>query len=505
MREKKILLSKIIFILLMVFLITILVFYINNIKTNPILMPKCHDCNVIIITPTDIGAKHMSLYGYERDTTPNIDKFAEKSIVFTSAFSPISWSLPAAASLFTSEYPFTHGLMGRNVLDPKEVTLAEILKLYNYTTAAFTGGGDYRSIYGISQGFDIFDDNDKSVIFTGSLNRSTNAALEWLKNNKDKKFFMFVEGYDAHCPFNPPEEYRTLFEQGYNGKLNDSLCVRGLNVKTKTSRNLSEPYIEAVYFENMTISPNYAIFVKVNVTSNDVGHLKSMYDSEIRYADYTLGNFLDSLHSLGILDKTIIIIAGDHGEIFDRNGELIRFGALRGTFYDDVIHVPLIISHPHLKKGEKIDGLAQTIDVMPTILDLLSIPVNHEAQGRSLLPMVNNRSKSIHDYVFSGGRFGSGKSKLFSYMTIHDSIRGKKWKLIFERSLTGEIFIFELYDVEKDTNETNNLIAQEPEIARELKDRLRDWEKSSVKAKKLKEVNLTDAELRAAMEAGYTG
>ncbi len=505
LRKAKSIHSKQIFILLVILLAMSLVFYIKNIKTKSDYIPKCPDCNIIIINPTNIGAKHMSLYGYSRDTTPNINKFAKGSIVFTNAFSPISWSLPAVASLFTSEYPFTHGLMGRNVLDQKEVTLAEILKLYNYTTIAFTGGGDYKSIYGINQGFDLFDDDNKSIIFTGSFNRTLPLGIDWIRKNRDKKFFMFLQGYDAHCPFDPPQEFASLYESGYSGNLKESVCIRNNGNPYDSKINITNYPIPAFYWENMTLSPSYAVLVPVNLTHTDIEHLISYYDSEIKYSDYLVGEFLMNIEKMGVLKNTVVIIVGDHGETFGEHGNLIRLGFVRGTLYDEIIHIPLVMKHPLIKSNKRIDALTQTIDVMPTILDFLGIPINHEVQGKSLLPLINGSDKSIHQYVFSGGRFGRWKSEIFPFTTLHDIIRSQKWKLVFERSTTGEIFAFELYDIETDPNEKNNLIVQEPEIARELKEELQRWEKRTILTKRLKEVNLTDEELMAAREAGYLG
>ena len=483
-------------ILVVILLISFLDVRINN---KPYL-PKCDDCNIIVIVPTNIRADHLSLYGYERKTSPNLDKFAKNGIVFTNAFSQMSWSLPVVASLFTSKYPFTHGLMGRQVLSPNETTLAEILKLYNYTTVAFTSGGDYRSVYGIDQGFDVFDDDDNSIIFTGSFNRTTNEALEWLKNNKNnKKFFMFLQGYDTHCPFNPPSEYLNLFKREYTGNLNDSLCVR--SVGTNPQSNSSNFTITAFYFENMTISPTYSRLVPVNITNKDIEHLISNYDSEIRYVDYLLGNFLDELERFGTLKNTIVIIIGDHGEIIGEHGRVVRVGQVRGALYDEIIHVPLIIKHPLIKKGKSIEGLVETIDIMPTILDFLDIPINYESQGINLVPLINGSKEEMREFVFSGGNFG-GNLELFPYYTTNDAIRSKKWKLIFERSANG-INNLELYDLENDPNEMINLVWENPELARALKSNLLKWENHVNTVKTLKKITLTDEELRAVREAGY--
>ncbi|MEK7072278.1 MAG: sulfatase/phosphatase domain-containing protein, partial [Patescibacteria group bacterium] len=202
--------------------------------------------------------------------------------------------------------------------------------------------------------------------------------------------------------------------------------------------------------------------------------------------------------------KTIIVVIGDHGEIFGSHGRLIRLGRARGALYDEVIHIPFIIKHPYIKKGIKIDSLVEAIDVAPTILDFLSIPISNEAQGNSLLPSISGSNESLHEYVFSGGKFfGIINMDLFPHRTLNSAIRSKQWKLIFERSKDGQVNSLELYNIEKDPNERLNLIADRPEVARMLKNKLIEWEDYTIKVNDLKKINLTDDELRAAREAGY--
>ena len=487
------------YFVLSIFLMLLIVFMYLKADKQPGI-PKCPNCNVIIISPNNIRAGHLGLYGYERETSPNLDLFSKESIVFTNAFSQSSWSLPAAASLFTSQYPFTHGLMDRKILDSSKVTLAEILRLYNFTTVAFTGGGDYKSIYGIDKGFDIFDDNDNSIIFTGSFNRTAKAALDWISNNKNKKFFIFLQGYDAHCPYNQPQKYRMLFEKDYDGNLNDKQCI--LDIQKERNPGESGAYIQGAYIANMINSTDNLTFIPVNITLRDIEHLKSIYDSSIRYTDDLLGMFLNELKQSGVMGNTIIIFIGDHGESLGTHSAVIRYGAQKGILYDEVIHIPLVVRHPFIKNGKRIDSLAETIDIMPTILDFLGIPKNHESQGLSLLSAINGSKENLREFVFSGGQFFHRDPY---YVTINDAVRSKKWKLIFERTSDNKISNLELYDLENDPDELNNIVALEPEIAIFLKERLQKWEQTVIKKHKLRVVELSKDELKAVREAGYAG
>jgi len=495
------------FYLFAIFLIlaVVVAYAYHFIKTNnkPIMdLPECKGCNIVLITLTNVGAEHLGVYGYQRNTSPKLDRFAQDSIVFENAFTQMSWSLPVVASLFTSEYPITHGLMNRQVLSGTETTLAEILKIYGYETAAFTGGGDYRERYGVNQGFSTFKSEQNVTVFTGSFRKSTKNAYKWLLNNKGKKFFIFVQGYDAHCPFEPPENYKSLFDDNYNGTINTSLCIRSLGYKDS---NVQTPdTLDAYYFTNMTVDSSFAVLMPVNITKKDIEHLRTLYDGEVRYVDDLVGGFLEELGRLGLLNNTIIIILGDHGETFGEHGRLVRIGATRGNMYNNVIHIPLIIRHPFVKNGKKIYGLVQIIDIMPTVLDFFGIPLNREAQGKSFVPLIEGRNNSVHEYIFSGGFFGSTNKILFKHSAVNYAVTSKKWKLIYERSTDGEISSLELYDIENDPNELNNLVAEEPEIAMQLKKQMLEWEKASIRQRNLKKIELSQEELKAAREAGYT-
>jgi arylsulfatase A-like enzyme len=219
----------------------------------------CEGCNIIIISLTNVRADHMGLYGYSRNTTPKIDQFAKKSIVFENAFSSASWTLPAFISILTSLHPLEHKVMIRyggtsfNVsslkggvafapsLNPNITSLADILRDYNYTTATFNGGFDFDQKYGATSRFDVnlgrpfnrstiqvpYKQLSWSIAFYGSFNQTMEDSREWIHQNKDKKFFAYVQGFDAHCPFAIPEKNemftedrtsRLIFDTGHSTK-----------------------------------------------------------------------------------------------------------------------------------------------------------------------------------------------------------------------------------------------------------------------------------------------
>lgn len=440
---------------------------------------ECKDCNLIIISLSNISAEHMSLYGYERLTSPNLDKWAKDAIVFKNAFTHASWTLPVAVSLFSSLYPYTHQVTDRyvnNILDKNIKTLPEILKDNGYKTAAFTGGLDYSSGFGHIRGFEEFKQPKNLNIWPTDIagfSSSLEKASKWLNNNSGDKFFLFLHGYDAHCPFDPPKKFKGVFSnaEGKNITIDNTICLRGY-------KNSEDENYEAYYFKKGQ--------QKVVLTQDDIDYLKDLYDEEILSVDEIVSNFLNNLDKK-ILDKTIIVIFSDHGEMFAKHGRFGRAGTTRGTLYDDVLHIPLIIKIP--QKGSKtINGLVQIIDIMPTLLNSLDISINRKMQGKDLTSLVVN-DKLINDYVFAGSKFGVGlRNLIYKIKSLNESIRNDKWKLIREVNFPNteennkkqiEEEFYELYDLENDPDELNNLINKEVKIANDLKEKLSKWVKES--------------------------
>ena len=470
----------------------------------------CKDCNLIMISLSDVSAKNMSLYGYERITTPNLDKWAQDAFVFNNAFTQTSWTLPVATSLFTSLYPYSHKVMGRfgeNILDENIQTLPEILRDQGYKTAAFTGGLDYDNNFGHMRGFDKFEATNRTgedlipgIYFSG-LGVALAKGLRWIEGVSDSKFFLFVHGYDVHCPFDPPEKFKGVFssKSGKNVQIDNAHCIRGYE-ESEDGNN------KAYYYKSGEGE-------EINLSRDDISYLEELYDEEILSVDDSLETFLVNIDDQ-ILDKTIIIVFSDHGEMFARNGRFGRGGNIRGTLYEEVLNIPLIIKTPQ-QIGKRIKGLVQVIDIMPTVLELLSIPQIPERQGKSLVPLIENSTEKINEYVFTGTVFGidvlqSPVRKVYAVESISESLRNDEWKLIYENkvfkdgSLAQETY--ELYNLKNDPGESNNLINENTLVASELKKVLGWWRRESkayVANNKSNPNVLPEEILEAARAGGY--
>jgi arylsulfatase A-like enzyme len=454
--------------------------------------------NIILIALTNIGTDHMSLYGYHRDTTPNINAFAREGMVFQNFFSPASWTLPAGMSLFTSLYPFSHQVinrvypgaeLSRDALSPAVVTLIDILKNNGYFTTAFTGGFDYRGRFGLIERFDNASQSQKpSELLQGAIDArlleerrfgsiavSLMKAREWLnKLPESKKFFMFVQGYDTHCPFNPQGEFDRYFVDFDTSDItvDPFHCYRGFddgdpvvafNSLPNDSTSSSAPALKKEYSGRV-------------LSLKEMDFLEAQYDAEIRYVDHVLGYFLQFLKDRQMLEKTIVILLSEHGELFAKHGRFGRAGTIRGTHYDEVIHVPLIIRHPALPSGQTSE-LTQIIDVMPTVLDFLKIPIPASAQGKSLLPLIQE-GRPVQQEVYGGSIYGQTRDKITNRKSVNEFIRTKEYKLIHEElyDAKGKVEdVYELYHVASDKYEETNLIQSREEVAGMLREKLNLW------------------------------
>ncbi len=444
----------------------------------------CKDCNVVLISMTNLRYDHMSENGYGRPTTPNLDELSKDSLVFDNAFGHSSWTLPEAISIYTSLYPLRHGVMNRydgSVLSKYTPTLIDVLKSEGYTTAAFTGGFDYNTEFGLTNRFDHYEECTRGQGQNyprqpgprvggpsqyGEMTCTVPKAVDWLRENSDKKFFVQVQGFDAHCPFS--QKGGLTYDKNYKGTVDFSDCLWTFD-RTDPQIIDGRTY-HKVYFSK-TGTDKFVL-----LGEEDVKHLIALYDESITSADKEIGNLLEELKALGVYDKTIIVSTSEHGDIFGKYGRFMRGGPLRGTFYDDVLHTPLLIKSPQVSP-KRIDGLVEQIDILPTLLDLLGIQNQLQIEGKSLDSLIF-QGKEVNNYVFAGSNFTPGiNNQYYEKKTRVEAIRDRRWKLIketvFEKDGTSKESL-ELYDISRDKEELHNVSDKEVDVLGDLEKRLND-------------------------------
>ena len=399
--------------------------------------------NIILILFDSIRADHLGCYGYKRNISPSIDKLAKEGVLFEQPICQSTWSLPSQCSILTSKYVPSHGVDDiYKRLSDSELTLAEILKMYGYETAAFTGGFWLSSVFNSGQGFDLYFDG----LTFGKMRETVPLALDWLRNNKDKRFFLLLQGFDGHSPFNLPKEYEEKFvDHAYNGIF-----------KTLTlDHNIGDRLSGDEFF----LDYNYD--KKVRVTQEDIQYIIDNYDGSIACSDKYIGDFLQKIDELGLKDNTIIILTSYHGTPLFEHGIILR--RQHGGVTDGTIRVPLIIRHPQKgRAGIRIASQVQLIDIMPTILDFNGIPVNHQSQGKSLSQLFEKRSAfSFDEYAFVNG-----------YNEV--AVRTNTWKLIKRSKKSGQESL-ELYNLKNDPAEMKDLINSKKDAAVNFEHKLDEW------------------------------
>lgn len=391
--------------------------------------------SVLLITLDTTRADRLGCYGYPGGTSPNLDQLAERGALFTNAMTQASVTPVSHASILTGQYPYTHGLrvmhgVSENRLGDSNVTLAEVLRDAGYATGAFVSAFPVTERFGLNQGFDTFDDDfivddasaivsDRGVVNTNNNQRradaTTDRALAWLRKTRSP-FFLWLHYFDPHdAMVLPPREYMK--------RLDDATFA-----------------------------------------SNE-DRLRAIYDLEIRYMDEQIGRVLDYLRDSQRLDKMIVVVTSDHGEGLGDHDWWTH-----GILYQEQIHAPLILRGPSVPKGRRIDSLVRSIDIMPTVLTMAGVDEAKRPQmdGASLTPLFPPDAVAANDTGYADSinmlvyRAPVGKDKKDDVLY---AIRDGKWKYIHHSRRPREC---ELYDLENDPREENNLYLTKRRVAMRL-------------------------------------
>jgi len=307
--------------------------------------PASRPPNVILISLDTLRADHLGSYGYALETSPNLDAFAEGAILFEKAIAPSSWTTPSHASIFTGLHPGAHGAGLERVgnrMRPELTTLAEVARAHGFQTAAYTEGGAVRASFGFQQGFDQYSDGPSRRHYR-LAGRTFDDATEWLEQNADQPFLLFVHTYEPHVPYIAPRKFWRRFSD-----------------VEPTTEMQKDPY----RFRD---------------------ELPAWYDAEVAYTDHVVGVFLDRLEEMDLLENSLVVVFSDHGE------ELFDHGSVghRSHLYEEVLHVPLILRLPGQQpRAGRVERLVTTTDLFGTIVDFMEWDVGQARDSMSLLPLI---------------------------------------------------------------------------------------------------------------------
>ena len=417
------------------FLLVAVVFFIffSSIPREKII--KDSGLNVLLITLDTTRADRLGCYGYPESKTPNLDFLAANGVQFLNAYCQVPLTCPSHCSILTGTYPVYHQVRnnGAYYLPPEIQTLAETLKTKGLETSAFVSSFTVDSRFGLDQGFDVYDDLLSPDQTFKALNSERRADAvyasfsRWVDENKEGQFFSWIHFFDPHIPYDPPSHYREEF-------------------------------------------------------------LDNPYDGEIAFMDFYIGKIIEKLREQGLLERTLIVVAGDHGEAF---GEKREKG--HGVFiYESTMRVPLIFyAANNLPQGDLIEARVRLIDIMPSVLDMLNITVSPSIQGTSLLPHIEGEKKEdLNSYIESYfPRENYGWSELVGLID-------GDWKFIKAPKQ-------ELYNLRQDPREEKNLIQEESKVALEKRDMLENIIKDSISPLVAEKRTLTSEERERLRSLGY--
>ena len=406
--------------------------------------------NILLLSIDTLGGDDLGCYSNDQPVSPFLDSLAQTGIMFENAYAVSPWTLPSHGTIFTSLYPTQHGAFKKmekkgcyDVVSLSKPLIAEILKGFGYQTAAFTNGGWLSDRFNLQQGFDLFDyESEKEETFCRAVNFLTDY-------DDDEPFFLFLHTFLVH-DYEPSVKNEIAFTD-------TTLKVKKKYIKFKhANRN----HHNIAYFKR---HPQYA------------DYMKNLYDATIKDVDDYFREVYYALAEGKLLDQTIIIILSDHGEEFWEHGGT---GHSR-KYYEEYLKIPLIIILPpqYQLRNQVIEETVCLLDVAPTILDLIDAPELTSAEGVSLLPLIYGKSLGERQ-IFLESNSWENKVGVISakYKYIYNKIPPIEKRILFsDRFPYPLVTIFhaageELYNLEEDPAEVDNLSANNPELTKRLRE-----------------------------------
>jgi arylsulfatase A-like enzyme len=382
---------------------------------------------VVLVVLDTLRADRLGCYGYQRrPTSPRLDALAGEAVLFESAISHAPWTVASVASIL-SGFPDMRAFDGQ-----LRRSLVEELTAAGVRTAAFTEGGYFTAAFGFDLGFEEF--HEEHYLHGGSIEKTFDAALAWLAQRDESRFFLLVHSYEAHMPYE-----HTTFSAGLE--------------PARFGPHFTEEAHRAVSSGELVLS------------AHELEVLEALYDGGVQACDREVGRLLDGLEDLGLRDETVVIVTSDHGEEL-AEGRFPSFAGNHGhALFEELVHVPLIVARPRAE-ARRVAQQVRSMDVLPTALELLRVSVPEDVEGRSLVPLLEGRPETV-ERLASGGSIEEGPERRF--VRLH----GHKLVLRLEEPEPGSPFEhvpeLELFDLRADPGERDDLALQRPEVLSALR------------------------------------
>ncbi len=392
--------------------------------------------NVVLVSLDTQRRDFLHCMGHHKKLSPTVDGLARRGVKFDNCVVNCGWTLPQHTTLLTGAYPIKHGqiyLSRPRELAKQFTMLAEVFAEAGYMTYGVGNQNGYGGgwEYGFARGMRSYT---TVYPFNNMMELTPEAIGQGLLGSLGKPFFLYLHTNDTHEPFAASEPFGSMWGGSYVNK----------------------------------------------------------YEGQVTYADHYLGKILDQLEQLGVLDNTLIVVTSDHGSEFAEHG----FYEKKLNLYNEITRVPLIMALPGvLPKRATVPGLAQTADIMPTILDLCSLPIPASVDGTSLLPRIQGRRKKGWPIVFAHTHHEkwynyehfSATTDRYKFIRLAPFCKrperlvgniGDRFRRLFEVAQIKSDYCRELYDMKRDPAEQTNIIDTSPQIAADLERQLNEWIKA---------------------------
>jgi arylsulfatase A-like enzyme len=443
---------------------------------------------VILIQADTLRRDHLSFYGHSRETAPVLTRMANEGVRFNHAISNGSWTKVSTPSIMTSLYPSTHGIkLLSDRLPSAATTLAEAYRAAGYATMSLSSvpfTGQYTNLH---QGFEVLHEAASLSVAGTALSAKTgreyvDRLLAWLDDHREAPFFVYLHVFDPHSPYEPYAPYNTKWSEPARMEEHRRHATEVVKV------------IEDPFFRGLRL-PTRAEVVKAGFDPDKyIEQELNWYDGSIRGMDAEMGRLFDHLKRLGLDEHTLVVLTSDHGTEFHDHGRIFH----GHTVYGELINIPLVMRWPaRIPAGRAIDDLVQSIDIMPTMLDLTGLAHPQGLQGQSLQPFLAPAPAGAASAPASAGGSWPGWT---SRPTISERVPNMPtprpdnnresvaiidgtWKLIHNTARPPDLPEFELFDYAKDPLNKQNVAADHPEVVARLSKAIAGWRQMATAAR----------------------
>jgi arylsulfatase A-like enzyme/multidrug efflux pump subunit AcrA (membrane-fusion protein) len=398
--------------------------------------------NLVICSLDTLRADRLSCLGHGRGLTPNLDRIASEGALFSQTFATDIPTQPSHTALFTGQFGVNTGIVSHfhpaAYLDEDTLWLPSLLRRNGYTTGAVDHLFAMKDWF--IRGYDDYMPPPGRSRSPGSV--INEIGFPWITEHKDEDFFLFLHFWDAHIPYVPPSPFKERFTYRTAGRIDPEITA-------KLEGRPSYPLFKQNLYDFLEAMPN-------------LDFIADLYDAEVAYLDFEIGRLFNHLGEQGLLDDTVVVLFGDHGENMTEHDSWFDHAGL----YDSVVHVPLIIWAPGRVPAVEVPAMVALVDVLPTVLEVIGLPEAPGIDGRSLLPLARGETSTHREAIMlSEATWQAGRG-----------VRTEEWKFIkyLQSTIYGRDGV-ELYHLADDPDEQCNVADRHPEVVEHLSSRLQHW------------------------------